>query len=242
MIAANPDVIVAAGPIDAMPVHALTRTMPIVVIGGPDLIEEGLADSLARPGGNVTRIAILRGELDGKRLELLRELVPAATQVTFLAYARLPRSAARASAIEALARPLGLRVSARLVSEAAEAARVHVLPTLWFRNTWTWWPEQPKPSLQRMPGANAVTIETSHAELGGFLLHCDGDPNLLFTENDTNNEPIFGTPNASPFVKDAFHNYVVSGRQEAVNPNQTGPRLPPIINSTLAPERPPSSA
>ena len=65
-----------------MPVHALTRTMPIVVIGGPDLIEEGLADSLARPGGNVTGIAILRGELDGKRLELLRELVPAATQVT----------------------------------------------------------------------------------------------------------------------------------------------------------------
>jgi putative ABC transport system substrate-binding protein len=82
LIAANPDVIVAAGLIDAMPVHALTRTMPIVVIGGPDLIEEGLADSLARPGGNVTGIAILRGELDGKRLELLRELVPAATQVT----------------------------------------------------------------------------------------------------------------------------------------------------------------
>ena len=81
LIAANPDVIGAAGLIDAMPVHALTRTMPIVVIGGPDLIEEGLADSLARPGGNVTRIAILRGELDGKRLELLRELVPAATQV-----------------------------------------------------------------------------------------------------------------------------------------------------------------
>jgi putative tryptophan/tyrosine transport system substrate-binding protein len=120
LIAANPDIIVAAGLIDAMPVHALTRTIPIVVIGGPDLIEEGLAESLARPGGNVTGIAILRGELDAKRLELLRELVPAATQVSFLAYARLPRSAARASAIEALARPLGLRVVKRLVSEAGE--------------------------------------------------------------------------------------------------------------------------
>jgi len=79
-IAANPDVIVAAGLIDALPVHASTRTIPIVVIGGTDLVEEGLAASLARPGGNVTGVVVLLGELDGKRLELLRELVPAATR------------------------------------------------------------------------------------------------------------------------------------------------------------------
>jgi putative ABC transport system substrate-binding protein len=120
LIAANLDVIVAAGLIDALPVHALTRKIPMVVIGGPDLVEEGLADSLARPGGNVTGIVILRGELDGKRLELLRELVPAAVQISFLAYARLPRSAARAATVEALARPFGLRVTKRLVSEVAE--------------------------------------------------------------------------------------------------------------------------
>jgi putative ABC transport system substrate-binding protein len=120
LIAANPDVIVALGMIDALPVHDVTRTIPIVVIGGTDLVEEGLADSLARPGGNVTGIVILRGELDGKRLELLRELVPAATRLSYLAYARLPRSAARTTAIEALARPLGLRVTARPVSEAGE--------------------------------------------------------------------------------------------------------------------------
>jgi putative ABC transport system substrate-binding protein len=120
LIATNPDVIVAAGIVDALPVHALTRTTPIVVIGGTDLVEEGLADSLARPGGNVTGMVVLRGELDAKRLELLRELVPAATRLSYLAYARLPRSAARTTAIEALARPLGLRVTARPVSEAAE--------------------------------------------------------------------------------------------------------------------------
>ena len=97
-----------------------------------------------------------------------------------------------------------------------------MLPTLWFRNTWTWWPDQPKPSLRQMPGENTVTIEASHAELGGFLLHCDGNPQLLFTENDTNNERIFGTPNATPYVKDGINNYVVAGRQDAVNPNQTG--------------------
>jgi putative tryptophan/tyrosine transport system substrate-binding protein len=123
LIAANPDVIVAAGVIDALPVRTLTRTIPIVVISGPDLIEAGLADSLARPGGNVTGIVVLGGELDGKRLELLRELVPAATQISVLAYARLPRSVARATAIEALARPLGMQVTARLVSEAGEIDR-----------------------------------------------------------------------------------------------------------------------
>jgi putative ABC transport system substrate-binding protein len=120
LVAANLDTIVAAGLIDALPVHALTRTIPIVVIGGADLVEEGLAESLAHPGGNVTGIVILRGELDGKRLELLRELVPAATRISFLAFARLPRSAARAATVEALARPFGLRVTKRLVSEVAE--------------------------------------------------------------------------------------------------------------------------
>jgi putative tryptophan/tyrosine transport system substrate-binding protein len=76
LIAANPDVIVAAGVVDASPVHALTLTIRIVVIDGVDLVQAGLADSPARPGGNVTGMTTLGGELDGKRLELLRELVP----------------------------------------------------------------------------------------------------------------------------------------------------------------------
>src|SRR5262249_42772385 len=96
------------------------------------------------------------------------------------------------------------------------------LPTLWFRNSWTWWPDQPKPSLRRLPGTNRVAIEASHAELGGFLLHCDGNASLLFTENDTNNERLFGNANPTPYVKDGINDYVVSGRREAINPNQTG--------------------
>jgi len=109
-----------------------------------------------------------------------------------------------------------------VANRGREPAQLHVLPTLWFRNTWTWWPEQPKPSLRQKPEENTVTIDTSHADLGGFLLRCDGNPQLLFTENDTNNERLFGTPNATPYVKDGINNYVVSGRQEAVNPSQTG--------------------
>ena len=120
LVATKPDVIVAFGTLDALPVHDLTRTIPIVVIAGVDLVDAGLAYSLAHPGGNVTGMTVLGGELDSKRLELLRELVPAATQISVLAYARNPRTIARITAMEALARPLGIRVAARLVSQAGE--------------------------------------------------------------------------------------------------------------------------
>jgi len=112
LVAAKPDVIVAAGTRDAQTVHALTRTIPIVVIRGQDLVEEGLADSLAHPGGNVTGIVLRGEELDGKRLQLLRELIPAAKQISVLGYTRGPRSVPRAAAVEDLARPLGMRVAA----------------------------------------------------------------------------------------------------------------------------------
>jgi hypothetical protein len=69
---------------------------------------------------------------------------------------------------------------------------------------------------------NVRAIAASHAQLGEYCLNCEGQPNLLFTENETNNERVFGTPNATPYVKDAFHNCVVSGRPEAVNPGQEG--------------------
>ena len=122
----------------------------------------------------------------------------------------------------AKATPTDILIQISVANRGREPAQLHVLPTLWFRNTWTWWPEQPKPSLRHKPEGNTVTIEASHADLGGFLLRCDGNPQLLFTENDTNNERLFGTPNATPYVKDGINNYVVSGRQEAVNPSQTG--------------------
>ena len=120
LVAANLDVIVAGGVVDALPVHALTRTLPIVVVNGADLIEAGLAKSLPRPGGNVTGMTLLGGELDGKRLELLRELVPTATRISILGHTRNPWSLSRGTAIEALARPFGIRVATRLVSEPEE--------------------------------------------------------------------------------------------------------------------------
>src|SRR6185295_4226164 len=100
-----------------------------------------------------------------------------------------------------------------------EAARLRVLPTLWFRNTWSWGDDQPKPALREVePGV----IHASHHELGEYWLLCDGARELLFTENESNAGRLWGQPNASPYVKDAFHEYVVSGRGEAVNPAKAG--------------------
>jgi hypothetical protein len=108
-------------------------------------------------------------------------------------------------------------------NRGSEPATIHVLPTLWFRNTWTWWPDTPKPVLKQVVGKNdSGVVVASHAQLGERYLYCDGDAPLLFTENETNNERIFATSNASPFVKDAINDYVVHGRREAVNPDQRG--------------------
>ena len=134
----------------------------------------------------------------------------------------------------AKATPSDILIQISVANRGPEAADLHVLPTLWFRNTWAWWPDLPKPSLRQVPGANTVTIEASHAELGSFLLHCDGNPRLLFTENDSNNERLFGTPNAKPYVKDAFNNYLVAGRQEAINPACAGTKAAAYYRLTIA--------
>ena len=100
-----------------------------------------------------------------------------------------------------------------------EAARLRVLPTLWFRNTWSFGDDDRKPSLgEAGPGA----IRATHHELGEYWLHCDGGPELLFTENESNAQRLWGQPNASPYVKDAFHQYIIAGNSEAVNPAKTG--------------------
>ncbi len=104
-----------------------------------------------------------------------------------------------------------------------EPAEINVLPTLWFRNTWTWWPGSPKPSVKQVTGREGYTIvSASHPQLGERYLYCAGDNALLFTENETNNERIFGSPNQSPYVKDGINEYVVHGKESAVNPERKG--------------------
>jgi hypothetical protein len=119
--------------------------------------------------------------------------------------------------------PEDLLIKISVANRGPEAAELVVLPTLWFRNTWTWWPGTPKPSLKEVRGPkDTQTIAAFQTELGERYLYCEGDVPLLFTENETNNERIFGSPNASAYVKDGINNYVVGKNEKTVNPGKTG--------------------
>jgi hypothetical protein len=100
-----------------------------------------------------------------------------------------------------------------------EAAPIHLLPTLWFRNTWSWGRTVPKPVLSHVEGQQ---IHAFHPELGDYTLHYEGAAQPLFTENESNTARLWGEPNATPYVKDAFHEFVIGGRKEAVNPALSG--------------------
>jgi hypothetical protein len=99
-------------------------------------------------------------------------------------------------------------------------AMLHLLPHLWFRNTWTDLhgnKATPVPQLRSMDSRRASTIEASHSNLGTMYLHFETEQELLFTDNETDMQRIFGRPNSSPYVKDAFHQYVIEGKRECVN-------------------------
>ncbi len=110
----------------------------------------------------------------------------------------------------------------RIVNRGPQKADLTVLPTLWFRNIWSWTDAtvaQEKPRLSRNGDSN---IAVAHKTLGNFTLNCDGSPEMLFTNNETNTERIFGWKGENSFYKDAFHEYVIHGKHDAVNPNQEG--------------------
>ena len=126
-----------------------------------------------------------------------------------------------------------IRISA--ANRGPAPATLHVLPTLWFRNTWTWSAGAVKPLLKDAGSATGATvISASHAEFGDRRLYCEGEPTLLFTENETNNKRLFGTENATPYVKDAFNEYLVHRRHEAVNPGRTGTKAAASYRVTVA--------
>jgi len=119
--------------------------------------------------------------------------------------------------------PEDLCIRVSVVNCGPETARLHLLPTLWFRNTWSWWAEPAKPSLREELGPSGTrVIAASHATLGNRWLYVDGDVPLLFTENETNNQRLFGKQNAGPFVKDGINEFLVRGNPDAVNPARTG--------------------
>ncbi|MBS1242212.1 MAG: uncharacterized protein H6R40_1639, partial [Gemmatimonadetes bacterium] len=119
----------------------------------------------------------------------------------------------------AKAGPEDILIQITACNRGPDPAPLHLLPTLWFRNTWSWGGDAPRPLLRTVaPGV----IQASHPELGERFLAVEGEAELLFTENETNTERLVQVPNRTPWVKDAFHGYLVQGRQDAVNPERTG--------------------
>ncbi len=123
--------------------------------------------------------------------------------------------------------PDDVLIRVTIANRGDEAATIHVLPTLWFRNTWAWgrtgegyWA---KPNITRH---GEGSLAADHEALGRYLFaaeYTDEDaPTLLFTENETNINRLYGATNSSPYTKDAFHEYVVHGQSDAVNPDEHG--------------------
>jgi hypothetical protein len=111
------------------------------------------------------------------------------------------------------------------VNRGPEVAQLDLLPTLWFRNTWSWNNGAQKPNLHKLNGAPLATVEVNHQELGKRSLYCEGSPELLFTENESNKFRLFGVENDSAYVKDGINDYIVQGEKQAVNPAQTGTKV-----------------
>ncbi len=137
----------------------------------------------------------------------------------------------------AKATPDDLLLRITVTNRGPDPAPLHLLPTLWCRNTWSWEPGAARPRLRRVPAAaGTACILVEDPELGeSYRLYCEGDPDLLFTENDTNLRRLYGVENPSPFVKDAFHEYVIHGQAGAVNPTQEGTKAAARYRMVLGP-------
>ncbi len=135
----------------------------------------------------------------------------------------------------AKATPSEILIEIGLTNRGPEPASIDVLPNLWFRNIWASAPAPVKPGLRRVEGdTGSRVIAASDVGLGTYFLYCEGAPDLLFTENETNTQRLFGTANSVPYVKDAINDYVVAGRHDAVNPAGSGTKAAAHYRLTLA--------
>ncbi len=135
----------------------------------------------------------------------------------------------------AKASPDDICIRLTAVNRGPETASLQLLPTLWFRNTWSWAPVEQRPSMHAAAHDDVAAIAATNASLGERRLYCEGAPELLFTENETNYERLFGLGNAGPYVKDGINEYVVAGHREAVNPERSGTKASARYELQLAP-------
>ncbi|CAN1210157.1 MGH1-like glycoside hydrolase domain-containing protein [Tumidithrix helvetica PCC 7403] len=131
--------------------------------------------------------------------------------------------------------PQDIAIKISITNHAAEPKTLHLLPSLWFRNTWSWKDDTPKPQLLALQVNNSLNVIAADSpDLGKMWLYCPNSQELLFTENETNYQRIFGIENASPYVKDGINDRIVNGKTEAVNPEQKGTKAAAHYLLTIA--------
>ncbi len=146
----------------------------------------------------------------------------------------------------AKADPTDLLIRLSATNHGPEAAPLHLLPTLWFRNTWAWGYDDRRPVLSAIDlneqgqaataaSSNALLVRASHPDLGDYWLACEGTPALLFTENETNAARLWGGANQTEFVKDGINDTVVSGAEGRVNPQNVGTKVAAHYALVIAP-------
>ncbi|MGI9087333.1 MAG: MGH1-like glycoside hydrolase domain-containing protein [Chthoniobacterales bacterium] len=132
--------------------------------------------------------------------------------------------------------PADILVRLQVQNQGGNPAQLHILPTLWFRNTWAWGRDDRRPQL-RLHGDENVSpaIIASHHALGDYTLACEGARDFLFTENESNTARLWNSPNESKFVKDGINDFIVHGRAEAINPDRSGTKAAAHYPLELAP-------
>ena len=128
--------------------------------------------------------------------------------------------------------PTDILMSVTIHNRGPEDAVIHVLPQIWFRNTWTWRHKGKKPGLQTTGNGK---VQINHPDFRNCHAYLDGDPEILFCDNETNTGRLYGTKNGDGYSKDAFHEYLVNGRQKTINPNQTGTKAAGHYSFSLSP-------
>jgi hypothetical protein len=133
-----------------------------------------------------------------------------------------------------------------VANRGPETASLMLLPTLWFRNTWSWGYEDGpmgdvpgKPQLHQIDGpGGTLAVEAEHPAAGTYRLYAEGASDLLFTENETNAERLFDLPNECPYTKDSFHRYLIDREEEAINPDREGTKVGALYQAEIGPGEP----
>jgi hypothetical protein len=135
----------------------------------------------------------------------------------------------------AKATPEDILIQVTIANRGSETCTLHLLPTLWFRNLWDWLPDAEVPSIKVVADTTVSVLETEHPTLGTHWLYCEAGAELLLTNNETNNERLFASSNTSPYVKDGINEYVVHGKQNAINVDRIGTKFAARYPLTFAP-------